>query len=176
LVFFIASTAIAQSGSIQTPHQHGHGLLQIAIEGNTLDILFHAPAASLTGFEHAPQSDEQAELVRSTRTWLEQTPLATFSGRQCEVTTASIINSQPHHEPETDSHGDEGHQHSRGETHSEYEVSQSIRCDGQQSQLRSPLPERFHRLETLQVEWVSPDGQGSDVMGQDRSEITISPE
>jgi hypothetical protein len=168
LALLIASTGLAQTGNTQTSHQHGHGLLQVAIENNTLELLFRAPAASLTGFEHAPRNDEQRELVQNTLEWLEQTPLASFSGHTCEVGEVSILGNQPEHDHDTHSHN-----HDHGATHSEYEVSQSIQCDGHSDRLHSPLTEKFRHLEILQVEWVSPAGQGSGELGQDRSELPI---
>lgn len=172
LTLLIANAEPANADSAQAPHQHGHGVLQVAIEKHTLDILFHAPAASLTGFEHAPRNDDQKAHVRRTREWLEQTPLASFSGHNCEVREVSILSAQPEDSHDTHS-DDDGHHHGHEETHSEYEVSQSIRCDGQNDSLHSPLPKRFQNLETLQVEWVSAAGQGSGSLGQNRSELKL---
>lgn len=45
------------------PHEHGHGTLNIAIEGNTLDLEFEAPGMDVVGFEHQASTPEQKELV-----------------------------------------------------------------------------------------------------------------
>ncbi len=50
-----ATTSLAQDERRQLgPHQHGHGTLNIAIEGNRVDMDLDVPSADLVGFEHAP--------------------------------------------------------------------------------------------------------------------------
>jgi hypothetical protein len=40
-------------------HVHGQASLDVAVDGATLTLMLEAPADSLTGFEHAPGTDEE---------------------------------------------------------------------------------------------------------------------
>lgn len=55
------AVAVAQAAS---PHVHGHATLEVAVDGNTLTLLFTSPLDSLVGFEQAPRTEKQQELVR----------------------------------------------------------------------------------------------------------------
>ena len=46
--------------------QHVHGVIElgIVVEGSTVAVSLHAPLSDVVGFEHAPENDEQLELVR----------------------------------------------------------------------------------------------------------------
>ena len=46
--------------------QHVHGVIElgIVVDEGALAVSLHAPLSDVVGFEHAPQNDEQAELVR----------------------------------------------------------------------------------------------------------------
>ena len=46
--------------------QHVHGVIElgIVVEGNMVAVSLHAPLSDVVGFEHAPENDEQLELVR----------------------------------------------------------------------------------------------------------------
>ena len=53
----IAALAAAQATAEETrqldAHEHGVGQLNIAVDGNTVAMEFHAPGADIVGFEHA---------------------------------------------------------------------------------------------------------------------------
>ena len=46
------------------PHEHGHGALDIVLEGEELVAELRIPAVNVTGFEHAPRDDTEREAVR----------------------------------------------------------------------------------------------------------------
>lgn len=45
-------------------HEHGHGALDIVVEGQVLVIELRIPAVNVVGFEHAPKDDAEREAVR----------------------------------------------------------------------------------------------------------------
>ena len=61
LIYFalitVSLTSYAQSSSHS--HQHGKGVLEIAIEGKTLSGVLEMPLEALLGFEHAPKSNKE---------------------------------------------------------------------------------------------------------------------
>lgn len=176
LLALLIATPWAYADSGQRSHQHGHGLLQVAIEGNTLDIHFQAPAASLTGFEHAPENPGQEQKVDETLEWLRTTPLATLTTGDCQVARASVLSSQPRQEEQGHGHDTGHHHHNDKAAHSDYEISQSVSCAGPGSRLHSPLPDRFSLLETLRLEWVSRGGQGAAQLTRESPEVVIRAE
>lgn len=46
--------------------QHVHGVIElgVVVEGSTVAVSLNAPLSDVVGFEHAPENDEQLELVR----------------------------------------------------------------------------------------------------------------
>ena len=45
------------------PHEHGHGALDIVLEGEELVAELRIPAVNVVGFEHAPRDDAEREAV-----------------------------------------------------------------------------------------------------------------
>jgi hypothetical protein len=45
-------------------HVHGHAALEVAVDGNRLQLNFTSPLDNLVGFEHAPRTDKQKDAVR----------------------------------------------------------------------------------------------------------------
>lgn len=66
-----------QHGSLE-PHEHGVGTLNVALDGQTLELDLDGPAINLLGFEHIATTDADKAKVNSARTQLEN-PLALFS-------------------------------------------------------------------------------------------------
>ena len=46
------------------PHEHGHGTLDIVLEGEELVAELRIPAVNVVGFEHAPRDDTERKAVR----------------------------------------------------------------------------------------------------------------
>ena len=60
-----AAFAASESGHREHgAHEHGHGTLDVAVEGEDLVIEFRIPAVNAVGFEHAPGTDAEREAVR----------------------------------------------------------------------------------------------------------------
>jgi len=45
-------------------HVHGSATLQVAVDGNRVNLDFSSPLENLVGFEHAPRNDKQKAAVR----------------------------------------------------------------------------------------------------------------
>jgi hypothetical protein len=196
-VFLATSSALmafsANASDNPGAHQHGHADLQVALDGNQIDLIFTSPAYNLLGFEHRARTEDQKALVREATAWLERTPLINTPDANCTVTSVEVYheaggNSDDHHDHNHDSHGhdhhdhhghddheaehEHEHEHSEGYTHSDFEVTQVLNCTGLASvdTLLTPLTERFPEIEHLEVEWVWSGGQGSTRLEQtDRS-------
>ncbi|SFM64352.1 ZrgA family zinc uptake protein [Marinobacter zhejiangensis] len=168
-LYYILPLATLPAFAADNPaaHQHGHATLQVVMEGPTLSVLLDSPAHNLLGFEHRPvTADEHHQLNQATE-WLTTTPLLTGNGIVCEVQSADVatgLNEDDHEHSEHHSASDLGH--------FDVEVTQQISCNDQPDDgvWTSPLTEQFEHMQQLDVEWISPQGQGaSRLTSRDRS-------
>lgn len=160
-------------------HRHGHGQLQMAIEGNRVDLSFTSPAYNLAGFERDAQTPEEERHLQEIEDWLGTHPLVEGLSASCSVTGAEVhyagSQQNDHHDKHSHyehRHGDEGHQghdghghgdSREGDSHREYQVSQQLECNelGVSQGFDATVMTRFPELEALAVQWVSEAGQGS---------------
>lgn len=108
------------AGSEPGVHSHGTAQLQVAREGQTLDILFETPAYNLVGFEHAPKNAKQEQAVAKAEAWLSEMPLLDTGTATCEVTAASVSHGLGSSSPASDSadkHDHEAHDREESSNH-----------------------------------------------------------
>ena len=119
----LACTAFAASDDERREHEaheHGHGTLDIVVEGEELVIELRIPAVNVVGFEHAPKDDAEREAVRQALVpFGNATSLFVLSAEaDCEVEEAEAAISSMGHEDEHEGegHGDgDGHDHEKDE-------------------------------------------------------------
>ena len=120
----LACTAFAASDDERREHEaheHGHGTLDIVVEGEELVIELRIPAVNVVAFEHAPKDDAEREAVRQALVpFGDATSLFALSAEaDCEVEEAEAAISSMGHEDEHEGegHGDgDGHGHEK-DTH-----------------------------------------------------------
>jgi hypothetical protein len=104
-----AAPAFAEEHRELGPHVHGHGTLDIAVEGNKVSMSLEAPGMDIVGFEHAAESADQKSAVEKGTATL-SAPLTLFkipASAGCKVTDAKVA-IEPEHEHEE---GEEDHDH-----------------------------------------------------------------
>ncbi len=122
-----SSVATAQTERDLDSHEHGSATLNIAVDNSTVHLELDTPWNNLTGFEHAPRTEEQHALVEGAFTLLNQpAQLFEFVGGSCtpdEIALESGIEAgdadhhdhsdeEEHHKDEhddEDGHGDKHH-------------------------------------------------------------------
>ncbi len=113
-----ATPALAQEIRQLDSHEHGVGELNIAVEGNTVAMEFHAPGADIVGFEYAAESADERSTIDAAVATLAR-PLELFvlpSAAECSVVQASAeLESEDTH----DEHDDHDEDHAEG--HDEHE-------------------------------------------------------
>ncbi|XKH01848.1 DUF2796 domain-containing protein [Marinobacter nauticus] len=152
-----ASATMSLAANNPDSHQHGHARLQMAIEGERIDLFLTSPAANLVGFEQAPATEAQREKVRTVRAWARQTPMVTSADRPCTVTDVSVHATWPHR----------GAKHTHeNEGHADLEINQSLNCPGlsESTELETTLMAQFPLLKQVEVQWVGPQGQGGALL------------
>lgn len=113
----LSTGALAEDKRGADAHQHGHGALYLALEGETLAIEMETPGADILGFEHAAKAAEDKATVEKARKILnDPATLFGLSGAAgCTLTDADIeIGADEEH---ADDHSGEDH---RGDDHDKH--------------------------------------------------------
>lgn len=105
-------------------HMHGHGALNIALDGETLALELIAPGFDIVGFEHAAESEADKAAVEAGLAKLSD-PLSLFgvpSAANCTVTSAEAeLNSEDeHHKDDHDDHAHDDHD-DHGDKHEDHD-------------------------------------------------------
>jgi len=84
-----AVPALAQSAGA---HVHGQAVLEIAVDGETVQLNLYSPLDNLLGFEHAPRTEEERRAVRSMAAKLHQADsLFVFTpSARCQLESADL--------------------------------------------------------------------------------------
>jgi hypothetical protein len=108
ILCFSACPAAAEQSSRQAgAHQHGHGTLNIAIEGSAVAVELIAPGSDIAGFEHEARSEAEKAALGEAKARLEDVlALLTPSPEaQCTVVKAVAgIRAEEHGEEENGEH------------------------------------------------------------------------
>ena len=101
-------------------HVHGEAELFIAIEGKQILIEFESPADNILGFEHAPKTKKQRELLESSLDKLKShRALISVSGAACEQVATDV--ESPFADHDEDHHQEHNHdEHKHEEHHGEH--------------------------------------------------------
>jgi hypothetical protein len=151
----------AEHGSLDA-HEHGSAQLNVAFEGQVLELQLESPAINLVGFEHAAKSDADKVKVAAARSQLEQ-PQALFglSAGDCSV-SQQALDSPLFATPASASEHEHEHEKSHDGEHSEIHAHYTLDCqkpnDLQHLDLREWF-KRFPATEKIQVQLIGPNGQ-----------------
>ena len=101
-------------------HEHGHGALDIVVEGEELVIELRIPAVNVVGFEHAPKDDAEREAIRKALVpFGDAASLFVLPAEaECEVeeAEAAIVSMGHEDEHQGEEHADgDGHDHEKDE-------------------------------------------------------------
>lgn len=124
----LTSLTVAQTERDLGAHEHGAASLNIALQGNLVVVELESPWNNLTGFEHAPSTDEQHAMVDDAMALLnDPASLFSFVGTDCTPTETFIESSleasehnehDDHDEEHKDDHDDDHKdEHAHGDEH-----------------------------------------------------------
>lgn len=153
-------------------HVHGTGQLDVVLDGDRLLIELTAPGANIVGFEHAPETTEQEQVLSDALALLENSSelFALSAEAGCAVEEAMVetdlMATDEHHDDhehagDHDQDHDQHDEHASGEAHAEFHARYAFRCDRpeQLGRIGVRLFERFPATERLQVQLLGPGGQ-----------------
>ena len=175
----MASIVEAQErGRMVGSHQHGHGTVNIATEGNSLLIELHAPGSDIVGFEHPARSDDDRQAVEKARTMLRD-PQALFAipaNAGCRTEKATItLAGDAGHEHSGDHGADREHTRAEHDGHMEFHAEYALHCDRPAAirELGFPFFKLFPRSRELGVTVITERGQATYEVGRDTPIIEI---
>lgn len=173
----IALPASAQEHRQLGPHVHGHGRLNIAIEGKDMSMELEVPGMDIVGFEHEPSTPDQKAAMEKAKAKLAD-GLALFtpvSSAGCSMKTAKVA-TQAEHEDEHEEHGEAGHEEEAGHHHSEFHVEYSFQCSSP-SRLTSMTFDYFKAFpgaQELDIAVITPKGQSSFEVKRDQPSLDLA--
>jgi len=206
---FIAFAALSISALAHEDHRelgahvHGHGTLNMAVEGNRISLELEVPGMDIVGFEHAPSSDDQKAAVEKAKAVL-AAPLGLFAvpaGAQCKVAEAKVEldaahghgddgdhDDHKHGDDDHDAHGKQGehdhddHDHAKHDHgdkdsggHSQYRATYALDC-AQPAELTSITFDYFDKFagaQRLTVNVVTGKGQSSYEVSREKPALDI---
>ena len=161
-------------------HIHGEAKLNIVFEGPELLIELKSPSYNLVGFEHAPKTNNQLELVENTISLLKnfKNVANTSSEANCKIADASVstsmrgIHEDEHHE---DEHHEDEHQHSAKEIHSEFSATYSLICNKPENlkSIQLELFSTFELMEEIAVQMIIQGKQGFAELNPDNPNLKL---
>lgn len=177
-----AQTAHRQLGA----HEHGSGVLNVAIEGDRVSLELAAPGADLVGFEHAPRTDGQkaelskvGEKLKAGLSLFRLTPKAgcelVESGidyvTEGHVAKAENATAASDHVNDHDEHEGSDHDHD----HAEFLVAYNIRCKtpAALTDIAFDYFDVFRNAQRLQVNVVTAKGQMAFTASRDAPMVSF---
>ena len=144
-------------------HEHGHGKLNIAIEGNRVSMELEVPGADIVGFEHEARTPDQKAAVEKAKVTLSDA-LAVFklpASAGCRLAEGKVAVKAG------DEHDAAGHKveakadGAKEEHHSEFHATYAIDCTSpaKLTGIEFKYFELFAGAQELDVNLVTPKGQ-----------------
>ena len=202
LFLAIVSQGVAEE-RVHDAHVHGVSRLNIAIEGNTVEMELLSPGANIVGFEHKAESAEDKALIaRAAAVLHDGEKLFAFpSGAECRLQTAEVESAlieedhgehdqhetrkndghagehaDEHTEEHAGEHSDEHtDEHAEDAEHAEFHARYHFQCaqPGRLEHIHVKLFEHFPGTSELEVQMISPSGQGAHELTPASSRLTF---
>ena len=173
-----AGPAFAEDSRQLDAHEHGVGTLNIAVEGTTVAMEFHAPGADIVGFEYGATSDADLAAIEAALAKL-SAPLDLFVFPDAAACTVSMAQAELDSEEDHDAHDedhDEAHDHAdedhdahakdehedHGEEdgHTEFHAEYTLTCNAPEAvtQITFAYFEAFANAKEVEVQIITTSG------------------
>ena len=139
-------------------HEHGVASLNVALDGQTLEIQLQSPAMNLVGFEHEAKSDADKAKVAAARQHLEQ-PQALFA---LPIEAKCALQDSELDSPLFGGRAHDEHEHADEHGHSDIDASYRFACANAEALQPLELGSFFGTspgTEKLEVQLIGPSGQ-----------------
>jgi hypothetical protein len=162
-------------------HQHGVGALNLALDGQVLELEMSGPADNFLGFEHVPVSDVERQQAQQVLKALRE-PGSLFilpAGAGC-VAESTEIHSDLLEAVQTPTSGDDApheheHEHEQGEAHQDIAAHYRFRCDNPDAldRIELALFSVFPNTEKLLIQSVGTSGQQGGEVTASQPEVKL---
>jgi uncharacterized protein DUF2796 len=170
-------------------HEHGHGKLNIAVEGKTVGLELRVPGADIVGFEHEAKSDKDKASLKSAKQKL-AAPLDLFrlpSAAGCKLTSsfAHYTKDEDHAEQHAKHHGgkhaehhndgDDHHEEHAKSEHAEFHAGYELTCTAPEklTSIDFAYFGAFKNSEELEVNVVTAKGQAQYEVTRDKPKLDL---
>jgi hypothetical protein len=159
-------------------HEHGVALLTVAWSGSEIVMELETPAFNVLGFEHAPSTTAEEELLAESVAMLQEGNLLQIlaADAECTLSDAVVNTTIGEDEHEHEEEGEAEHEEEEGEVHSDIDVSYTFQCQNpEQIEMvdAGELFAQFPNFEELEVQWVSDTQQSSAELTPDNPIVTL---
>ena len=147
------------------PHQHGVGQLNVAIQGDHVEIELETPGADIVGFEHPPRTAEQKKAVQdAARTLRNGSAIFVFpAAARCKLEKTKVESGllEDNHETQGEKHHDEKQHHEKhkAEIHAEFHALYHFSCKNPASYTDLQYFEAFPHAKALLARTITAKGQ-----------------
>jgi Protein of unknown function (DUF2796) len=195
------TAALAEERRQMGVHEHGHGALNMALDGQSLEIELRVPGADIVGFEHEARSDADKTALDKAKAALAQ-PIALFGipkSAGCELENSFVHYTKDpehaaHHEAHHDRHAEdaghagdhhesahhtdgdhEDHHAGHGSEHAEFHAGYEWKCAAPDrlTTLAFPYFQRFEGAKELEVNIVTEKGQSQYEVTRDNPTLDL---
>jgi hypothetical protein len=161
IVVLLAAQGAAATERQLDPHQHGHGTLNLAVEGQTVQMQLEVSGVDIVGFEHKAKTPEDRAKIESAEKALTR-PLALFvvpGEAGCKVTAAKVSIVGEHDDAQE--HDDHTKAEEHEAEHSEFQAEYALWCSNVAAitAISFPYFEVFPNSEELAVTLITEKGQ-----------------
>jgi len=175
-------------------HVHGDAALAIVLENDTLTLELDTPLYNLTGFEHAPESEDELAIVESAEEVLNapEKLFAINAGANCvsaendldlhltKETHDNHGHDEEHHDDHEDDHNDHDGDHAdQGDDHGDHKdalITYKFTCASpdELKTVSTTLMTEFPNMTELEVVFLGPNSQKVFSLSPTNTEVTLS--
>ena len=184
LIFFNFSIAkiYAEETRQVDKHEHGVGELNIATEGDVIELEFMIPGADIVGFEYVAKSDADiASIKKALQTFENYENIFTLpTNSRCQLTEKQVAlkedeDDHDDHEGHDDHDEHDEHDEHAEENHNEFYAKYSFECGDTKAinKLEFPYFSTFPNSGELEVQFISSIGSVSFEVEAEEPSINI---
>lgn len=165
----LAAPFLLSAPLVYAEHAHVHGVAQldIAIDGNMLQLDFDSPLDNLVGFEHAPRNEKEKQALRAAAEKLRK-PATLFSptaAARCIPQSPQIT--MPFADAQTSTTSTQDH-------HADVEAVFTFRCETPAAlkDIEVTMFDAFPGLQKLKVQLATQRGQSGATLGSKQRRVS----
>ena len=170
----LPATANAQS---LDAHVHGEANMAIVIDGKDVSVSLMSPMYNITGFEHAPETDDQRDTLQTAISLLDDGAqlFEVNSAAKCTLTSSHHSLSAEHEHSDADEEGaeaEEAHHHNHRDLEAEYEYT----CEhpSKLASIKLRLFDHFKNLQKVKVVTLSGNDQSAADLSPNKETLSLA--